>query len=690
MCEQNGREIIRAGDRVAVLLPLVFANAFDYRVEGGMELAAGDWVRVPFGRKSLWGVVWGKGSGDVEEAKLRTVEAFAAHLPPMSAPMRSFIEWVAWYTLAPSGMVLKMAIAVPEALEQSGEKEGGRGKRVKERKKQPPEPPHPPLLSLTQAAAATELRTALARGFSVHVLDGVTGSGKTEVYFDTIAEALHVGKQAVVLLPEIALSVQWLGRFTARFGFTPHLWHSGVTPARRRDTWRQVALGEARVVVGARSALFLPFCALGVIVIDEEHDGSYKQEDGVIYHARDMGVARARAEKIPILLVSATPSLETEYNIAQGRYIRLHLPSRHGAAEMPQIKLIDMRSEKLDAQHWLSQPLKDALLATLACKQQAMLFMNRRGYAPLMLCRSCGHRFQCPHCTSWLVLHRSRAKLLCHHCGHSVTLPKQCPDCKHDDCLIPFGPGVERVAEEVRALLPDARVGVMTSDGCSIGAGANEKPVPPEAVIHAMIAGEIDILVGTQMIAKGHHFGNLALVGVLDADMGLAGGDLRAGERTYQLLHQLAGRAGREATKGDVWLQTYQPTHPVMQALAAGERDRFMALEAQMREEALMPPYGKLAALIIEGKSESEVAAFARALVMRLGIQDPATPSSPSPLILGPAPAPLLMLRGKYRYRILIKATRQFALQSWLDARVTLQPPKTLRVKVDIDPYNFL
>ncbi len=753
MSEPNGREIIKAGRRVGVLLPLVFRDAFDYRVPDGMEVKAGDWVRVPFGRKSMWGVVWGEALGEVEENKLKSIERMAAHLLPMTQKMRAFIDWVAWYTLAPRGMVLKMSVPVPEALEPpkvepcyvaAGNMRGQMAERETTHIKSTPARlriasylsdgvprtareisaqakvsanivrecikagglvqvegiaslpvlpslaplPAPPALSPDQQAAAALLSAKLGAGFSVSVLDGVTGSGKTEVYFDAIAHILERGGQALVMLPEIALSVQWLSRFRARFGFVPVVWHSGIGTAARREAWRKVASGEARVVVGARSALFMPFSKLGLIVVDEEHDASYKQEDGVIYHARDMAVARARHEKIPAILVSATPSLETEFNISQKRYAHVHLPSRFGEAEMPRVLLIDMRKEKLPSGSWLSQPLKAALLATVTKGQQAMLFMNRRGYAPLMLCRTCGHRFQCPHCTAFLVLHRARGRLMCHHCGYECAVPKACPDCSHENTVIPYGPGVERILEEARALLPDARIEVMTSD-------LIDTPAKAEQLVMAMIEGKIDVLVGTQMIAKGHHFAGLALVGVMDADMGLAGGDLRAGERTYQLLHQLSGRAGREKAKGEVWLQTYMPEHPVMQALLAGDRDCFMALEADMRQQADMPPYGKLAAVIIEGRNEREVAEFARMLVRAQHKGNTLVASGAyqdhTPLILGPAPAPMSLLRGKYRYRILIKATRNFALQEWLSTwLLARKPPASIRVKIDVEPYSFL
>lgn len=741
MSVENKSAIIASKNQVAVLLPVVLRGTFDYAVPQDMQVGAGDYVRVPFGRRSLWGIVWGEAEGGVPPEKIKPIERVAAHLPPMGKAMRGFIDWLSWYTLSPQGMVLKMAIPNEDALEPvegeakyvvaSGQLAAG------SKVKQTPSrlritsyladgvprtvkeivtgakvsaavlrefikldglmqvasetancqlPAADSQISLTtvlsadQQKAANMLSAKLTTGYSVTVVDGVTGSGKTEVYFDMIANCLAAGKQALVLLPEITLSVQWLSRFEDCFGFEPHSWHSGVSVARKRNSWREVAEGTARVVVGARSALFLPFKALGVIIVDEEHDASYKQEEGVIYHARDMAVARAKHEAIPAVLVSATPSLESEQNVQAGRYAAVHLPTRHAGATMPRVEMIDMRQEKLDRQTWISDKLMSALLETLAQKKQSMLFINRRGFAPLMLCRTCGHRMQCPHCATSLTLHKSHGKLLCHHCGHLVAVPKQCPDCKAEETMTACGPGVERVAEEVRARLPQARLEVMTSD-------ATDTPVKAAALVEAMIAGEIDILVGTQMIAKGHHFAGLALVGVVDADMGLAGGDLRAGERTYQLLHQLSGRAGREATEGKVLMQTYMPEHPVMQALAAGERDEFMQMEAQMREDCAMPPFGKLASVVIESQSEQEASAYARDLVRK---------SAGNQLmhdvqILGPAPAPLSLLRGKYRFRILIKAPRNFAMQNFLENWLLKEKaPTSIRMKIDVDPYSFV
>ncbi|HLB81229.1 MAG TPA: primosomal protein N', partial [Dongiaceae bacterium] len=543
----------------------------------------------------------------------------------------------------------------------------------------PPDGARPgPPLSPPQAAAASALVAGVAAGgFAVTLLDGVTGAGKTEVYFEAIAAALRAGRQALVLLPEIALGARWLDRFAARFGARPAAWHSDLTAAERRVAWRAAASGAARVLVGARSALFLPFPELGLIVVDEEHDGAFKQEDGVIYQARDMAVVRARLAGIPIVLVSATPSLETVQNVASGRYGALHLPDRHAGAALPRIEAIDMRADPPPRGGWLSPVLRRALAETFAGAEQAMLFLNRRGYAPLTLCRACGHRLQCPSCTAWLVEHRLGARLQCHHCGFAAAVPRECPACGAAGTLAACGPGVERLAEEAAGLFPAARTAIMTSD--TLGG-----PLAASELVRRVEAHEIDLLIGTQVIAKGHHFPMLTLVGVVDADLGLHGGDLRAAERTYQLLHQVAGRAGRAARPGRVLLQTYDPAHPVMRALVGSDRDRFLESEADDRRRAGLPPFGRLAALIVSGPDAAAVDEVARALGR-------AAPQGDGIAVLGPAPAPLAILRGRHRRRLLLKCRRDIApqepLRRWL-ARVPA--PRSVRVQVDVDPYSFL
>ena len=747
--------------RAAVLLPLPLAGAYDYRFAEEMALEPGSVVSVPLGQRQVVGAVWeflpedghaeaGAGPASAKAlplGKLRPVaEVFP--VPPLTAVARRFLDWVADYTLAAPGSVLRMALSAPAALapprattlyRRSGAPppEGFRMTPARRRvldlldegparalsetaaaagvgpsvvkglaaaglveavslQREPsfdsPDPGRPgPALSDQQAAAAEQLRQAVAAdAFSVTLLDGVTGSGKTEVYFEAIAAALAAGRQSLILLPEIALSAQWLERFEARFGVAPALWHSDLSSAQRRATWRAVAFGRAPVVVGARSALFLPFPDLGLIVVDEEHDAAFKQEDGVTYHARDMAVVRAQLGEIPAVLVSATPSLESLNNVQGGRYRRLELPLRHGGAQLPAVELVDLRRDKpprlqglgpggpqSGAKAWLSGRLRAAIAETLAAQEQGLLFLNRRGYAPLTLCRACGHRLQCPNCTAWLVEHRLAGRLQCHHCGFASRLPKTCPDCGAEGSMAACGPGVERLAEEARALFPDARLAMMTSDTLT-GPGAAAE------LVRAVQARDVDLLIGTQIVAKGHHFPHLTLVGVVDADLGLYGGDLRAAERTYQLLHQVAGRAGRAERAGRVLLQTGEPDHPVMQALAGGERDAFLAAETEARRSAGLPPFGRLAALVLSSPDARQVDGLAAALARTAPRQEGVT-------ILGPAPAPLAVLRGRHRRRFLIKASRGLRLQSllshWLAGH---KLPSNLRLQVDIDPYSFL
>ncbi|MBT7647137.1 MAG: primosomal protein N', partial [Rhodospirillaceae bacterium] len=535
----------------------------------------------------------------------------------------------------------------------------------------------PDLSSEQQAAAETLGQAVAAKTFETLVLEGVTGSGKTEVYFDALARVLEQGRQVLVLLPEIALSVQFLARFEERFGVAPAVWHSDVPRRLRRDVWRGVATGEVKVVVGARSALFLPFCDLGLMVVDEEHDGSYKQDDGVCYHGRDMAVVRASLEQIPIVLCSATPSLETLANVDKGRYRHIFLPVRHGGASMPDVTTVDMTGAGTERGHWLSPTLVKAMQACLEAGEQSLLYLNRRGYAPLTLCRTCGHRLECPNCSAWLVEHRHRARLQCHHCGIWSPRPEACPQCHDSDSLVACGPGVERLAEEVAERFPDARMEIMASDTL-LG------PDDVAALVGRIERGELDILIGTQVAAKGHHFPMLTLVGVVDADLGLDGGDPRAMERTWQLLHQVAGRAGREDRPGRVLLQTHEPRHPVMRALVSGDRETFLAREKEGRQEAGMPPYGRLAGIVLSGTNEEQVRRLAHDLARN-------APRGRDLVTFGPAPAPLSLLRGRFRWRLLVKAGRevniQAALRTWLEP---VQLKGSLRLQIDVDPLSFL
>lgn len=723
--------------RVKVLLPLPLAGAYDYRLPDDMEARPGAFVHVPLANRDMVGVVWdppedGAEAAGVPDAKLKEVESVLP-VPPLPVENRRLVEWISAYTLAPPGAVLRMAMSAPQALgppktrtayalsddppevrttaarqrvieflrdgpalpsadlaRETGVTPGvirglaDAGVLVPVQIREDLEPPEPdahrpgPELSPAQAAAAEDLRRkAAAGGFSATLIDGVTGSGKTEVYFEAIAAALAADRQVLVLLPEIALSAQWLERFAERFGAAPAEWHSDLTAAQRRSTWRLVAEGRIKVVVGARSALHLPFPDLGLIVVDEEHDGSYKQEDGVIYHARDMAVVRAHLGGFPIVLASATPSLETVTNCQAGRYDRIDLPERHGGAELPAIEMVDLRRDPPPRQAWIAPPLRAALEQCLAAGEQALLFLNRRGYAPLTLCRACGHRLECPNCNAWLVEHRFSKRLECHHCGHWIAMPKACPECGAEDQLAPCGPGVERLAEEAAILFPQARIEIATSDTLM-------GPLAAAAFVDRMASGETNLVIGTQIVAKGYHFPLLTLVGVIDADLGLAGGDLRAAERTFQLLSQVSGRAGRAGRKGRVLLQTANPDARVLQAIAAGDRDGFLAVEADQRAAGGWPPFGRLAAIVVSGPEERPVEEVAKQLAR-------SAPVAEGLRVLGPAPPPLALLRGRYRRRLLLKADRtisvQKALRDWLSG---LKPPSQVRVYIDVDPYSFM
>ncbi len=723
---------------MAVLLPYPFAGPFDYRVDGDARPAPGDLVLVPLNRRATLGVVWDEGAGGpVADHRLKPVAAIL-DVPPLPADLRRFIDWIARYTLTPPGLVLAMALRVdptpppPAALgwrrrldapsptrltpararilAALAEREPRSGadlaraaatgagviRAMADAGMIEPEPlpglryalPDPacvePDLSAEQRHAASRLvADVAARAFAVTLLDGVTGSGKTETYLEAVAECLRQGRQALILLPEIALSSQFLSRFERRFGVQPAVWHSELGGRRRRLAWQAVANGEARVVVGARSALFLPFTDLGLVVVDEEHETAFKQEEGVIYHARDMAIVRAQLASAPAILVSATPSLETRANVETGRFSHLTLTVRHGGARLPAVSAIDMRADRPERLHFLAPSLVEAIRTTIAplpaggAGEQAMLFLNRRGYAPMTLCRACGHRLACPNCTAWLVEHRARRLLACHHCDHAEPLPTHCPVCQAENSLAPIGPGIERITEEARELFPEARILVMASDTLA-------GPAAAAAAARAIEQREIDLVIGTQIVAKGWHFPHLTLVGVVDADLGLAGGDLRASERTVQLLHQVAGRAGRAERPGRVMLQTYAPEHAVMQALVAGDLEHFMRLEADSRRPGFWPPYGRLAALIVSADDPAEADRIA-------GELGRSAPSGEGIVVLGPAPAPLAILRGRHRRRLLLRTWRSRAVQPLLAEWLAhVKPGPRVRVDVDVDPVSFL
>ncbi len=730
-----------------ILIPVAVDQAYTYRVEDDSALAPGDFVEVPLGPRRAVGVVWSRGrapAGRLKPAGAR------CDLPPLPANWRAFVDWVARWTLSPRGMVLRMGIRAPFAAGPSVPRLGVRycrpasGRETPARKRvlslaeggevwgksalaaaaacsaavvnallaegalKPAAFAAEPVvgradpdfaapdLSPPQAVAAAALREGVEAGDArVTLLQGVTGSGKTEVYFEAVAAALRAGRQALILLPEIALTAQFLDRFAARFGTRPAEWHSAIAARRRHLVWHGCADGSVPVVAGARSALFLPFRDLAVIVVDEEHEAAYKQEDGVAYHARDMAVVRGRIEGASVVLASATPSIETQVNARSGRYGHLVLPGRFGDRPMPAITALDLRRHGPARGRWIAPLLERAISETVERGEQALLFLNRRGYAPLTLCRSCGHRFQCPDCTAWLVEHRFRHALVCHHCGHQERRPDVCPVCEAAHSLVPCGPGIERLAEEVAERFPALRLTVLSSDFT----GGTDRL---RGELDAVADGRCDIVIGTQLVAKGHNFPLLTLVGVIDADIGLSNGDPRAAERTFQLLQQVTGRAGRFERAGRAILQTTQPEHPVIRALLSGDAERFYAEETAQRRQAVLPPFGRLAAIIVSGPDFAGAQAHARALAQAAAALPPSDrwsvaaagglPLDEDLVVWGPAEAPIAMIAGRHRFRLLVRAPRRADLQGFLRALVERAPAPRggVRVGFDVDPQSFL
>lgn len=721
-----------------VLLPLPFDEVFDYSSDDTLDI--GQMVVVPFGREELVGVIWKIGkSANIDIKKIKKIISIV-DLPHLSVPLMTFIKKTAEYNMAKTGLVLKMVlgqksnqmpkqkvnlyglqiknenlqgIRITEArkaifkylenqkeaekeeiIEATGVSENILNAMIKngflykkevlineEAKEQIINLSKQVNLTDEQQNAADILVRKVDNGFSATLLDGVTGSGKTEVYFEAVSETLAKGKQVLVLVPEISLTSQWLKRFENRFGVTPFIWHSEISLKEKAKTWKAIALGKAKVIVGARSALFLPYSNLGIIVVDESHDHSFKQESLVTYQGRDMAILKAHLEKIPVILSTATPDLETVFNVEEGKYDCVKLRKRYAKAVLPEVKIIDLKKDKPQKGTWgvsfIAPTLIEELKKNLEKGEQSMLFLNRRGYAPLMICRDCGYRIQCPHCTAWLAEHRITGELICHHCGYKRYTPKRCPDCSSEDGLTACGPGVERIAEEVKNRFPTARTAILSSDITT-----NYKAISD--VIQKIANKEIDIIIGTQILAKGHNFPDLTLVGVIDADLGLMGTDLRASEQTFQLLAQVSGRAGRGEKKGVVYLQTLYPDNLVLQAVLEHNREKFIEIEKNSRQLLRMPPYGKLCAVIISSQNQQA----AEAAAYYLG---KAAPNTDFIETLGPAPAPMHLLRGKYRYRLLLKTAKHVNIQEIVKKWISMVNIKSnVRVDIDINPYSFM
>ncbi|MEM6713001.1 MAG: primosomal protein N' [Pseudomonadota bacterium] len=731
-------DVFHAGAHVAVVVPAPMPSALTYVVAEGQSVTTGAIVKVPLGKRLVLGTVWGPGGDVVNASKLKSIES-VVDAPPIRTPLRGFIEWVAGWTLSPPGMIARMVTRGEElmqreppvrAVRRSGpepERLTPARKRLLETAKRgeiytktgladlagvstavidgliksstfetltvarepgrlEPDPDFDPRTLTSGQADAVDALIRQARQDTqkrentptVALIEGVTGSGKTEVYFELIADALRHGQQSLILLPEIALTQSLLDRFAERFGALPGEWHSAITPKARRQVWRGVAEGKVKVVVGARSALYLPFETLKLIIIDEEHEAAYKQEEWVSYNARDMAIVRGRFEGAKVVLASATPSVETRFNAEAGRYQHIRLPARYAARPLPSLAAIDLRRDPPERGTWIAPPLVEAMKDTLERGEQSLLFLNRRGYAPLTLCRSCGHRFECVMCSAWLVQHRFTRTLNCHHCGHVEPMPTVCPECGSKDSLVPSGPGVERIAEEVETRFPDARSLVLSSD-------MTGGPKRLRAELEAVTKGEVDIVVGTQLVAKGHNFPGLTLVGVIDADVGFGQGDPRASERTFQLLSQVTGRAGRAEKPGIGLIQTHMPEHPVLQTLLAHDSERFYALEEEARRRAHLPPFVRFIAIIASGSDAGAVKTYASRLKS-------IAPAHERIDVLGPVDAPLAMLRGRHRQRLLVRGPRGRETQSYVSQWIASadKPRGDLRIDIDVDPQSFV
>lgn len=716
-----------------VLLPLPFTQAFSYGYESSEPLIPGQFVTVPFRGRKMTGVIWPKNLTEdkVKSFKIKNITEVYP-IPALSEEMQRFIKWVASYTMTPTGQVLKMCLSAPKAfnipivkylelkdLPQDLQMTKNRQQIVSAfqnqqilaysdlkqdqiseyslkdlidknilhviEKKSPVESSKQnlniqPTQLRTDQEQAIENWKAYTNNHHVVLLDGMTGSGKTEVYFEMLAEKLQNNQQCLILLPEIALTAQWVKRFEKKFGFKPDIWHSDLSPTYRGKIWRHVAFGETRVLVGARSALFLPYDDLGIIIIDEEHDQSFKQEEQTIYHARDMAIARAKIEDIPILLASATPALETIANVENGKYKKITLTKRHGQAQLPQIHLLDLKEhppeKKAGEPKWISPVLIKKMQETLHRGEQILLFLNRRGYAPLLICSDCGYRFHCPHCSAWLVEHRSKDLLMCHHCDYQIKQPETCPKCQSDE-FASCGPGVERIAEEVQSYFPQYKSFLATSDHLN-------SPKKAQEFVKMVTDKQVDILIGTQILAKGYHFPDLTLVGILDADLGLDGGDLRAGEKTFQLLSQVSGRAGRAEKPGEVYIQTWNSVSPMMQYIQQQDRESFYQLELLQRTELSLPPFGRLTAFIFSSPDQDHAEKAAQQFKQLFQLPEKSR-------LFGPSPAPLFQLRGKYRFRLLLKTPKEVLPQKLIGPLLyKMQLPKDVKLQIDIDPQSFL
>ena len=653
-----------------VLLPLPFNQTFQYAYFGNDNLVYGDFVNVPFKNKIIVGCVWDTKLSLKKEIPITKIKYIEKKLnfPPLSKENREFINWVSDYTMNKLGQILKLSLSSVHIF-----KKDTKVNCLKEFKinKSGPE------LTIEQKKATDFIAKKIKQHkFSTTVIDGVAGSGKTEVYFEAICKTLEKKKQVLVLLPEISLTTQWFDRFRKRFKIEPLVWHSNVKLKYKIEIWKSVINGNWNVIVGARSALFLPFANLGLIVLDEEHDQSFKQEEGVIYNARDMAIVRAKKTNIPIILSSSTLSIETKQNINEKKYDVVQLKKSYGEAGLPKVKIIDLVENPPEKNCWLSNEVHKELQIAMKKGNQALIFLNRRGFAPYVFCNTCGKKFNCPNCDVGLVFHKNLDSLLCHHCGFKTIMPKRKKDCKKECNFYLYGPGVERISEEIKKKHQNYRVEILTSDIVS-------KKDKGEKIIKEFESEKIKIIVGTQILAKGHHFPKLTLVIVVDSDIGFFGGDLRAAEKTFQLLMQVAGRSGRSNIKGKVLIQSTVSENTIFKNLINFNLENFFLEELNIRREANLPPFKKLCSIMVTCENEKKLKNFCIILKNKL------IPSTNFD-VLGPAPPYISFLRKKFRQRFIVRSSKNKNIQEFVKNWIMpIKKPFGVKIYIDVDPYNF-
>ena len=646
-----------------ILLPNIFNHPFTYECD--LKLKTGDFVMVPFGKKKITGVVWDEfEKNDKKKFKIKKVLK-KLKISPLKKNIIKFINWFSEYNLTPKGMSLKLFLLSSNAIEKFKD----------EKYKEYTIDLEKVSFDLTlEQKKSLNLMNKLKNKFRVHVLQGTTGSGKTIVYFETLKSIIKNGLQGLILLPEIGLTDQFRQKFLDFFGFEPAIWHSGISKKKKKIIWSGINEGKIRVIIGARSSLFLPFKKLGIIIVDEEHDQSYKQDEGIIYNARDMAIARASFENIPINLITAVPSIETYENIKKGKYAVSKLEKRYQDASLPKYEIINLNNIKLEKQSWLSKEIIKKANYHLEKKDQVLFFLNRRGFSPHVLCNKCFKTYECPNCSVNLVYHKSKNILLCHYCGLKSLLEKNCP--KKGKCNFIFcGPGVERISEEIQKKFPSKKIEIFSSDTMN-KKGSSEK-------LKKIINNEIDIIVGTQLISKGFHFPSLNCIIVVDIDLSTQGHDLRSAEKSLQLYHQLSGRAGRTGKPATVYFQTYNNNTKMISEITNKNPDIFLDRELEIRKKNKLPPFERFISLILTGENNQKLEK--EAFHFKSFIDDKINAK-----ILGPVSSPIFRLKKKYRLRLLIRGTKSLKLQHTIAEVISKYKFSSgIKLTVDVDPINF-